>query len=476
MEKKVKSQKWQIGTAIILIILAFSQTLFQFSNVYVAQLAARFALIVLCIFMVPLFKIREWILVWFALSLTIVLFQMEKGKADLILALDRASFFAAFIYLVTLLKEAAQRSVSVQTLGVYLASQPKGRRYYTLAFGGHITGILLNFGAISLLSPMIQRGAKPKADASLANTIAAENSEQQQISALIRGFTWMVLWSPTSLAQVVLFTTIPDADVRVTIPIGIVATFVMIYIGRLEDRARWRNAPIGSLVETKHFPKVAAILFSIVCTMILGPTIIIAYAFDVRLVLGLMAVVPAVIAVWFFEQDYEGQPQRSLMNAGASIASMLRQSATGLGHSAMTLGLAGFIGIAASKIAPVDTLSQVLEAQNIPDWLLLISLPIVITLFGQIALSPILSVVFLGSVLSQFQIPPANPNLIFFSLGIGWALSMLASPNASASLLISGITNIPSTTLTWRWNGRYAVLCFAAFTCAVLVSTLFFRT
>jgi hypothetical protein len=117
------------------------------------------------------------------------------------------------------------------------------------------------------------------------------------------------------------------------------------------------------------------------------------------------------------------------------------------------------------------TLSLYLETRNIPDWILLISLPIIITLCGQIALSPILTVVFLGSVLSQFQVLPADPNLIFFSLGIGWALSMVASPNASASLLVSGITHIPTTTLTWKWNGRYAALCFAAFSLAILLLT-----
>jgi len=59
--------------------------------------------------------------------------------------------------------------------------------------------------------------------------------------------------------------------------------------------------------------------------------------------------------------------------------------------------------------------------------------------------------------------------LIVFALGAGWALSMSASPNASATLLISGISGIAPTTLTWKWNGVYALLCLLVFSLAFVV-------
>jgi hypothetical protein len=37
---------------------------------------------------------------------------------------------------------------------------------------------------------------------------------------------------------------------------------------------------------------------------------------------------------------------------------------------------------------------------------------------------------------------------------------MFASPNATATLLISATSNIPPTTLTWRWNLRYGAICY----------------
>ena len=121
--------------------LSASELFFQYSGNPVAKILERIFLILLCVFIAPSFKLREWVLLIVASSLAIGLYATENGPADILFAIDRAAFFAAFIYLVTLLKEAAERSVSVLKLGTYLTKQPAGRRYYSLAFGGHLMGV-----------------------------------------------------------------------------------------------------------------------------------------------------------------------------------------------------------------------------------------------------------------------------------------------------------------------------------------------
>ena len=51
---------------------------------------------------------------------------------------------------------------------------------------------------------------------------------------------------------------------------------------------------------------------------------------------------------------------------------------------------------------------------------------------------------------------------------------MSASPNASATLLISGVTGIAPTTLTWRWNGQYSIVCFVVFFISFYFLSLFY--
>lgn len=453
--------------------LTLSQLLIIYANLTQAIPFSRGAFLLLTISFIPIFKLREWSLIAFSVFLTAGLLKKEAGVDDLLLALDRAAFFAAFIYLVTLLKEAAQGSPSVLKLGVYLTRQPPKQRYYSLAFGGHALGTLLNFGAVSLLTPLIQRGAR--GEGSTQNSPSrVELLERQQISAMIRGFSWMIMWSPTALTQAVLFSSFPGANLAVVIPLGIAASIVMILIGRVVEHYEWRDRQEEVVTTQMDFPKRSALRFLLVSITLIVSTFIVVIFADVSAAVALMLTAPIVMMVWVFEQGYKGDFSEALRQSYSNLNNIVVGSSITLGRSAFTLGIAGFIGVSAAKLAPVDLLADVMQSLDLPVWLFLISLPIIITLCGQIALSPILVVVFLSSIFNQLPELPADPTLMVFALGAGWALSMTASPNASATLLISGITNIAPTTLTWRWNGRYSVICFLVFFVAFYVLALFY--
>lgn len=456
--------------AMVLAVLSLSTLAHQFLGSQIGLVIARFAILALCLCMVFRFSFREWILAILALALAVGLLMQSRDKGTILFALDRAAFFATFIYLVTLLKEAAQRSASVLELGLYTTRQPRGRRYYGLAVGGHMMGVLLNFGAVSLLTPLIQRGARKASN----DPLAVQRAEQQQISALLRGFSWMIMWSPTALTQAVLFTTFPTVDHSVTIFLGVSAAIIMILIGRFEDRIRWRNVHLPQVTHFEQFPAQAAIRFAIICALLIGLTYCVFVAFDVSAAIALMLVAPVLMVGWVFGQQFEAKGKSAIISTAGTIWGILSASSISMGRSALLLGAAGFIGEAAAKLAPVGLVAHSLEQVDVPDWLFLMALPVLISLAGQIALSPILIVVFLSAIINALPVLPADPNLIMFALGAGWAMSMTASPNASATLLVSGITNIPPTTLTWRWNGVYALMCYTVFSLLFIILTSWF--
>jgi hypothetical protein len=430
---------------------------------------SRIALVTLGLALVPLFTLREWVMTALAGVLTLGLSVQVDGQDAIALALDRAAFFAAFIYLVTLLKEAAQRSRSVLELGVYMTRQPPGRRYFSLAIGGHVMGVLLNFGAISLLTPLIQRGAKAMAADTASEGPSADQLEQQQITALIRGFSWMIMWSPTALTQAVLFTSFPEARADVIIPMGIAASVVMILIGRAMDRFTWRKLPRRRRSEPLEFPLRAFRRFVVICTLLISATFSILIMVDVSAAIALMLVAPLMMVAWITVQNTQAKPGNR--NTISSFREIFILSVEAPARSAYILGIAGYIGVTAAKLAPVTEVAIWLSIDGITPWVFLMTLPFLITLGGQIALSPIMVVVFLSAVIRELPQLPADPTLIVFALGAGWALSMTAAPNASATLLISAITRIAPTTLTWRWNGAYAVVCFVVFSLAFYIAT-----
>lgn len=455
----------RIGQATVasLALMSVAELVYLFFQAEYAGTVGRLGFCMVCLCVVPRFTLREIALSGMAMALAAGMLLTETGLPDFLYALDRAAFFAAFIYLVTLLKEAAERSPSILEIGRYLTNQPPGRRYFTTAIGGHLLGVLLNFGAISLLAPLIQRGARTGPMVSEQDERRARIREQRQISALLRGFSWMILWAPTALTQAILLTTFPEIDVVTVMSLGLLSTVIMILIGRWEDLFRWRHIIVSRPMERPVFPQQPALNLLFVCLILIGSTYAVVLISKAHTAVALMLVAPIVMTGWVISLNRSANPGDTLRRSGDAIADIFFGSAVTLSRAAFALGMSGFIGQAAAYLAPVEAIAESMNLAQVPPWMFLAALPLIINLGGQIALSPIMVVVFLGSIMHELPVLPADPSLIVFALGAGWALSMTASPNATATLLISGTCGIPPTTLTWRWNGLYALLCYAVF-------------
>jgi len=418
----------------------------------VANGAARVLFVALCLLGLRTSTIREVLLLLVALVLTGLLWRTPDGRDVIPLALDLASYFAAFIALLTALKIAAERSQSVLAVGRYLIRQPSGRRFIATASGGHVLGIFLNFGAISLMAPLIQSATK------LADGTTDHQLERRQMSALLRGFAWILLWAPTTLSQAVLLTLFTDIDLGKIVTLGIATSLLMMAIGFAYDRFEWRNfKQTSTTVAAPTLPRAALLRVGGVCTMLIGTTAALQIISGYTTALSLMFVAPSVTLFWFALQKPAGITLTAQL---VSFWPALKMDAGGLSRSAMALGLSGFIGRALAEVLPVGILVQNLDLTTVPGWLFLAALPVIITLGGQIALSPIILVVFIGQVIQTLPDLPSDPTHIVFALSAGWAISMFASPNATATLLISATSKIPPTTLTWHWNLRYGAICY----------------
>ncbi len=438
-----------VAVAIVLLVLSVCVLAAQTMPTDALDWAARGAFVLLCFFSLAGATIREWILSAAAIGLAIVL--ARAGATETILAgLDLAAYFAAFILLLTALKISADRSTSVLNVGRYLIRQPANTRFMATATGGHILGVFLNFGAISLMAPLIQNAAKN--DDGTVDT----QMERRQLSALLRGFAWILLWAPTTLAQAVLLTLFTEIDLGKIIVVGLMTSVLMMLLGLVYDRIEWRNVappqrPVCPLPR-KHVFRLAVVCSTlIVCTA----TLQVSYRYSTAL--SLMFVAPLVTVVWYAAQ------RREPITVTAHLMTFwpaLIGDASGLARSAIALGLSGFIGRTTAEVVPVESLLAHVDLATVPGWLFLAALPVLITIGGQIALSPIILVVFIGQVVQMVPVLPADPTHIVFALSAGWAISMFASPNATATLLISATTRIAPTRLTWGWNLRYGLLAY----------------
>jgi hypothetical protein len=423
-----------------------------------AGMPARALALLLLLAVLPRFGLREWFLLAVAAGLSAGLAARPQGMADLREALGSGAYFAAFILSMMLLREAAATSRSVLDVGAWMTRQPPGRRFVATWIGGHLAGILMNFGAISLLAPLVQRGVRAETAETADVRRRAAIRERRQLCALIRGFAWVICWAPTTLTQAIILDVVPGLEPGRAIATGIALSLVMLALGWTEDRLRW-GRPRTSGRAGPPPVRAALDLAAVYALLILGALGVQALI-EVPLPQALMTVAPVMLIGWVASQSLAGVTG----GARARLAEIVKVGIPRLAGDAYLLGVAGYIGIAAARLAPVPAIADWTEHAGIPGWVLIAGLPALIVLGGQVALSPMMMVVFLAAVVSALPSLPASPEVVAVALGSGWALSMTAAPNATGALLIAGATGVPSTVATWRWNGLYSLAALALLT------------
>lgn len=440
--------------ALVVLTLAATELLYRIGGVEEAGLPARGLALLLMVVVLPRFGLREWAMTGIGLAMAGALALRPDGWSQLAEGVAKGGYFAAFILVMTLLREAAITSASVLAVGEWITRQPPGRRFYATWFGGHIAGILLNFGAVSLLAPLIQRGAAASEGEGADEARRVAIVERRQLSALIRGFSMVITWAPTTLTQVIILASVPGLTADRAIMMGLALSAVMLVVARAEDRLRWPRRP-RVVVSVPPFPKRAAIDLAFVYLLLVGGAVGIQRLTHGSLPEALMAVAPMILVGWVLFQAAAGTP--GVPGARARLAEIVWVSVPAGAVNAFLLGMAGFIGTVAAHLAPVDVIAVSIEHVGLPEWAIVAALPVVITLGGQVALSPMVMVVFLSAVIASLPELPARPEYIAVALGAGWALSMTASPNATGALLLSAATGKAPTVITWRWNGVYSL-------------------
>ncbi|HUS55726.1 MAG TPA: hypothetical protein VMY41_17180 [Thermohalobaculum sp.] len=444
--------------AVTMIGLAGLELGYLIGGIEVAGLLGRGAALLVIVVIARQFGFREWLLLGLACALTLGLAGTDEGFGSVRYALDQGAFFAAFILLMTLLREAAVTSPAVLALGHFLTSQQPGRRFVATYVGGHLSGVLLNFGAISLLAPLVQRGVRAEPVVTPEDERRAAIRAQRQLSALIRGFAVVITWAPTTLTQAIILHALPGLHAGRVMAMGVVVSGVFLLVGWTEDRLRWgrprRRAPGPPVV---RFPLVAARDLGLVALCLVIGTYGARAALGTTTAQALMLMAPMMLVGWVFTQNAGSGAGQGALAVRRRLGEVIAGPLPRMTRDAYLLGVAGFIGAASARLAPVDAIAAHLALESMPAWLFLSALPVIIMASGNIAMAPIMVVVFLAAVISALPVLPADPDLIAVSLGAGWALSMTASPNATGPILLAGITGLPTTTLTWRWNGVYSV-------------------
>ncbi|WP_417839564.1 hypothetical protein [Tritonibacter scottomollicae] len=114
------------------------------------------------------FRIGTWVPVLLSVAVLALALWQDVAAQVLWQAADRMVFLSALIAMLGTLRSAAAIAPEVLQAGAYVTNQPASRRYLAMTFGGHLFGVLINFGGLALLLDLAKREVATDAAAQTA--------------------------------------------------------------------------------------------------------------------------------------------------------------------------------------------------------------------------------------------------------------------------------------------------------------------
>lgn len=407
------------------------------------------------------FGFGAWVPILLALGvLTVSLFGGVPGTV-LMDGFGRMLFLAALIALLGTLRSAAALAREVSQAGAYLTGQPASRRYLALTFGGHLFGVLINFGGLALLLDMAMRSMDTDDNRRMSAEIREVKLKRMTL-AIVRGFSLISLWSPLGFATNALLISMPGLTYLDFGPFGFAMSFVFVAIGWAVDRIEGRRfrgkalpraAPppgsaLGAVLVVGHVVLVGGLVFLLHGLSPLG--------FQQALIL----LVPAYALLWsaVVGMGRPGGPTGAVVAAVRGAWVRLPDMGAEIG----VFAAAGFASVVLPALIPVDALRSLIAELALGPAILAPGLSVAIIGLAFIGVNPIVTSSVLGAIASQLNVPGLGDPLIALAIIGGWGTVIGLSPFITTVIFCSAIIRRPAARIGPIWNGPYCLAIFLA--------------
>ncbi|WP_374303402.1 hypothetical protein [Paracoccus sp. (in: a-proteobacteria)] len=380
-------------------------------------------------------------------------------------ALSRGAFIIALFTALSALRSAAIGSQAILDCGRFLARQPPGRRYLALTLGGHLFGLILLYGSISLLGSLAAESTAREANEELRR-----HRLRRMLVAIQRGFASTLCWSPMALSMAVTMSVVQGASWAGAVGLCLVSSALMIGIGWLLDtvfKPHLSAPPPPRAAETDSWwLRLRPLL--VLLAIVVGSVFALHLATGVAVTGAVMTVVPLVAAGWLL--ILRPAPGGPLASLAMRIGQFATRELAGYRGEIILLFMAGFIGSLGSWLLVPIMQAHGPDLSAFPPLLILAALVWVIPLSGQVGMNPILAVSLLVPLLPAPEALGIHPTAMVVAITGGWAISGNTSPFTASVLLVGKLGGVEARHAGARWNGLYALATGAALTLWVLIA------
>lgn len=391
-----------------------------------------------------------------AISL-LALWRLPNGGDVLLKALGDGSYIIALFAALSLLRDASESSPLVLQCGQLMVRQPPGRRYQVLSWGTHILSLVLNFGILPLLGGMVMKGNTLAAAG--GDVRVAEIRKQRMLTAILRGYAMMTVWSPLSVSFAVTQHAVTGLPWWHLLPLQVVLTVIFMWLGWLMDRRAFPPSARSALRSMGDEPPPSwspAIRLTLLVAVVVAASLALAALQGQRPVIGAMQVVPVAAVLWLTVQHLELGLGGALVTALRRFAVRLSISMPGFRNEFVMLGGAMYFGTVLAAFVSPEAVAGLISRLSLPTPLLTVLLAWAMLLLARYGISQIVTVTLLGGALANLSHMGINPLVLASGLMGAWALSACTTPVGAAALTMARIGEVTVQTVSRDWNGKFS--------------------
>jgi len=352
-------------------------------------------------------------------------------------ATGRAAFLTGLIAALFLLGRVVGRAPDVRHMAELLVCQPQGRRYLAITLGAHLLSIILNFGAVALLSAFLapQRAALERQGALVPLTLA-----------MLRGFAAMPMWSPLALSVLITLSLIPEVPYWRILPVCLCGAALYMGAGILLDRrgTAERGGPSASAAPLT--PPERRVLLRVVARTagLVGGVALLSWATGLPMLNAVFVAILGVIG-WGWLREATRDVRSGMMGDLGTV-----------GHDGVNelviLATAAFAGpVLTHYLHGFDDALPL--AGPLVAALLVAIVPAAMVACGMLAINPILSASLLIGALKPVW-PEADLHLLALTVIFGWGITSAGTPFTANVLIAARNMGVSATRLAFEGNAR----------------------
>ena len=357
----------------------------------------------------------------------------------------RALPFLLLFASVAWLQEPSSQSPSLLAVREMVMRQGPGKRFAWVMTVAHFLGVAFNLAGLSLLTPMVAKGAVARLQKRLSR-------------AMIQGFSAGTCWSPLYVGTAVIIASVPGVNWLDVGPTGFVIAMAMLVWSWIVDRLFSRRKqphviPTPIALDSPDHPMTGLVWIKLAMILItlFGCIIGMVEGLGWSIPIALAVTAPLYAMIWAFFIGRSG--------TGSGLLGTARHVFRGLpglrGETILFTG-ANLLGVGVAALIPDGSAGSVMADWAIPSEIILLAIMVGYAVASAVGLHPVVTVVLVTTILTPtvIGVPPA---LLALSLMVMWGQGTNVSPFSATNLYMARVTGQSAWVTAWRWNLPFVV-------------------